>query len=138
MDNYLKEYPTIQGVIVIYSDFPINCYEIQQLLEIPPTRCLQKGEKIRENLFAKNSGWEYTTDIINSFDIEDVTSVLMEILKGKEERLHEYLEIKSLNFKIEFVIRPCEESPFPGMYFSREFISFCNKLNAEIDIDVLW
>jgi len=138
MENLIEKLPNIQGEIVIYSDLHINCNEIQQLLKITPTKYQQKGEMIRENLYAKDSGWSYATEVIETFDIEDVTQILINILKGKEEGLCEYLQKNSLNLKIGFVIRPYEEKSFPSIFFSREFIAICNKLNAEIDIDVLW
>ncbi len=138
MENFKEELPNIQGEIVIYSDLIINCEEINQLLSVQPLYCRQKGEKIRENLYSIDSGWRYATEKIQSVNIEDVIHILMNMLKGKEERLCKHLQENSLNLKIGFVIRPCEEKPFPGIFFSREFIAMCNALNAEIDIDVLW
>ena len=110
---------------------------MQRILNIDPTKCQQKGEIIRENLYAKDSVLLYATEVIRASDTEDVTQTLTNALENKEDKLGEYLRINSLRLKIGFTVRTYEGNPFLSIFFSREFICICNKLNAEIDIDVL-
>ncbi len=129
--------PTIKGELIIFSDSFINFDEIQHIVKVSPTETMQKGDKIRENLFAKNSSWEYSTNTIETFDIGDVSIELMNILKDKYDDLSCYLKEKSLSIKFGFVISYCAGNSFPAIYFEHDFIEMCNLLKAEIDIDVL-
>ena len=132
-----KEMPTIRGELIIFSDSYINFNEIQHIIKVNPTETMQKEDKIRENLFAKDSSWKYSTNTIESFDISDVSIELMNILKDKYDDLSCYLKEKSLSIKFDFVISYCVGNSFPAIYFEHDFIEMCNLLNAEIDIDVL-
>lgn len=132
-----QEMPTIKGELIIFSDSIINFNEMQHLIKVNPTETMQKGDKIRENLFAKNSRWLYSTNTIETFDIRDVSIELMNIIKDKYDELSYYLKEKLLNIKFGFVIRYIAGNSFPAIYFEHDFIEMCNLLKAEIDIDVL-
>jgi len=119
---------------VFGEDFDIKT--ISEKLEMEPSECYQKGERIREtHLFRKETCWSISTGYEESLDVNDQLEKIMKLIKPKREILIHLMQQLNLECKFSIVIN-IENSQTPAVYLEREVIEFANEMKAEFDFDM--
>lgn len=131
----MKNKSVIKVDLTIYCNSILNSLEITSLLELSPTKDWSKGDIIRKNFVVNESAWIYSTGNVESLCAEDVVSIILDKLKGKETQFSQYLRANNLNIKFDIIIK-AHSNCFPSLYYSKEFIKTCYLLDADIETDV--
>ena len=120
----------------IYHDF-LNHEEITDIIGFQPTSNWNKGDEIRKNLFHKESAWIYSTGNIKSLFLENILDKLVNKLEIRIVPLSEYMKKNQLKCKFDIILW-IRDNKAPSHYLSNKFIHLCDRLNAEIDTDILF
>ncbi|MEM0942267.1 MAG: DUF4279 domain-containing protein [Bacteroidota bacterium] len=134
----------IKLILVIFGEyFPLD--ELTELIKVTPTQSWTKGDKIllHQGLIRKNSKnrvrqetvWEFSTGFIKTLDSEDVFLQFEKKFKNKLSVLSQYICKNKLKAVIDIVVEIADEEK-PSVHFNKQIIKMCDKLGAEIDIDL--
>jgi len=107
---------------------------IKNILNIEPTAVYKKGELItnRGTIKYKDNIWVYKVSANNIIHVELLLDKIIDIFEDSINKLAQL----SKKHKIEISIISYLEKGIPSFYFSKKFIGFANKINAEVDIDL--
>jgi hypothetical protein len=122
-------------VISVFSDEKdFNPDELTQILQIEPTETCHKGDRIRKNLYRKETSWRIKTSRIETFEFEELFQMLMSILNGKAEILGKYAKENNLFVKITPVI--VVSNNMPSIIITKEVADILLLLNAIMEFDM--
>jgi len=121
----------------IWFDNDTSMETVTEEIGLFPSSCRDKKDQ-RKSPFKDDNlegCWCVRTNEIETFDLEDVTKVLVSIIKPYLKQIKETV-IKYNGF-VDFLIVP-EFYPLepPALCFDREFLDVVNYLNATIQIDM--
>lgn len=109
-------------------DFDLNYVTLRT--GISPNRTMHRTEPA-----PCSTEWCVYTDTITSFEIQDVLDSLMALVICDVDVLGELASACNAKWKIHFDIR-IRDMEAPVIFFPAEFLSFCERLNAELDVDM--
>lgn len=109
-------------------DFDLNYVTTQT--GISPNRTIHSTESA-----PCSTEWCVYTDTITSFEIQDVLDRLMALVICDVDVLCELARACNAKWKIHFDIR-ISDMEAPVIFFPAEFLHFCERLNAELDLDM--
>ena len=109
-------------------DFDLNYVTLRT--GISPNRTMHRTEPA-----PCSTEWCVHTDTITSFEIQDVLDSLMALVICDVDVLGELASACNAKWKIHFDIR-IRDMEAPVIFFPAEFLSFCERLNAELDLDM--
>lgn len=109
-------------------DFDLNYVTLRT--GISPNRTMHRTEPA-----PCSTEWCVYTDTITSFEIQDVLDSLMALVICDVDVLGELASACNAKWKIHFDIR-IRDMEAPVIFFPAEFLSFCERLNAELDLDM--
>ena len=134
----------IKLIMVIFGQY-FQLDELTELVEITPTQSWTKGDKIplhqglvrkdKENRVRQETVWEFSTGFIKTLDFEDVSSQFEKKFENKLSVLGNYIFENKLEAAVDVVVEIADEEK-PSIHFNIQIIEICNKLGAEIDIDL--
>lgn len=111
--------------------------QLSTLLGISPTHSWEKGDIIVRNdytLKRKESAWVYRIENQKSLLLDSLTKKLVVKFRKKSTKLVDFIVESNSKCKI-FILAEIFEGEKPVFYFNKDFLSFVNKIEAEIDID---
>lgn len=134
----------IKLILVIFGDyFPLN--ELTELVKITPTQTWTKGDEIPshtglvrkdiKNHVRQETVWEFSTGFIKTLDSEDVFFQFEKKFENKLSVLSRYIRENELEAVVDIVVEIADEEK-PSIHFNKQIIKLCDKLGAEIDIDL--
>lgn len=141
MEKYLTQ---IKIILSVFGDgfAPLS---LSEYIKITPTDFWNKGDEVplikgltrkgNSVPLKKESGWEYSTDYIETLDFEEVAEIIIDKFDEKAFEIEKYVQQKGLNVKI-FVVIKIVDGQVPALFFNRKFIELANQLKAEIDTDI--
>ena len=112
--------------------------EISDEIDIKPTEIIHEGDIIMtgptKNIkqIQKDNMLTYSTEYINTIDVNDLTGKMLNTWEMEKVKLKKYVDNKNLHIKICLTMNLSEN---PILYFSKEFIKFVSYLNANFEID---
>ncbi len=117
------------------TDFVCDPDVITKILELTPDRTWLVGEAVipEASNVHKQNGWSIDSPLSSVANkVDNQIDALKELLLGKVEKFGElpegvYVEISCVVYAHTY---------FPDIFFSNENISFLNRINACIDIDI--
>lgn len=109
-------------------DFDLNYVTLRT--GISPNRTMHRTEPA-----PCSTEWCVYTDTITSFEIQDVLDSLMALVICDVDVLGELASACNAKWKIHFDIR-IRDMEAPVIFFPAEFLHFCERLNAELDLDM--
>ena len=109
-------------------DFDLNYVTLRT--GISPNRTMHRTEPA-----PCSTEWCVYTDTITSFEIQDVLDSLMALVICDVDVLGELASACNAKWKIHFDIR-ISDMEAPVIFFPAEFLHFCERLNAELDLDM--
>ena len=109
-------------------DFDLNYVTLRT--GISPNRTMHRTEPA-----PCSTEWCVHTDTVTSFEIQDVLDRLMALVICDVDVLGELASACNAKWKIHFDIR-IRDMEAPVIFFPAEFLSFCERLNAELDLDM--
>ena len=109
-------------------DFDLNYVTTQT--GISPNRTIHRTEPA-----PCSTEWCVHTDTVTSFDIQDVLDRLMALVICDVDVLSELASSCNAKWKIYFDIK-IRDMDAPVIFFPTEFLLFCERLNAELDVDM--
>ena len=110
------------------NDFDLNYVTLRTGLS--PNRTIHRTEPA-----PCSTEWCVHTDTITSFEIQDVLDSLMALVICDVDVLSELARACNAKWKIHFDIR-IRNKEAPIIFFPAGFLLFCNRLNAELDLDM--
>ena len=110
------------------NDFDLNYVTLRT--GISPNRTILRTEPA-----PCSTEWCVHTDTITSFEIQDVLDSLMALVICDVDVLSELARACNAKWKIHFDIR-IRNKEAPIIFFPAGFLLFCNRLNAELDLDM--
>lgn len=125
----------IKVEFTIYDDLNLNHQEIANIIGFKPTFLWKEGDRIRKDLFRKESSLVYSTGYIKSFDVEIILNIIIQKLEPNIFSLSEYLLKNNLKSKFDIVLRISGDQ-IPSHFLSNKFINLCSQLNADIETDI--
>lgn len=109
--------------------------DITEQLDILPCETYLKGELIKNGkIVRKETSWSINTGYENSYDINEQLEKIVMLLESKTDKLVNLKNSFNLNMLFMIVIK-IENKEIPAMYFKRKFLSFLNKIGAEVGFD---
>lgn len=95
-----------------------------------------KGDKSKNTKFIrKQSGWKYSTPYIETLYIEEVFGLILTKFSSKKEIIKKAINEHNAKVKL-YIVLEIFDGNTPAVYFDREFLSFINEIEAEIDFDI--
>jgi len=95
-----------------------------------------KGDNIsNNNIFRKETAWEYSTEFIQTYYLEDVSNLLYNKFETHMNDISNYVKSRKLETKINVIT----ESAFgetPALFINKKLINFLYKIEGVIDIDL--
>lgn len=117
-----------------YADH-FDLSEVTQKLGINPTKSWLKGDIIREKLRRKNTAWEFSTGYVESLDVNEQMSQIINKLKDKVPVLLDLKKRNGLEYGIIIVI-VINNGYTPALGFDNSAIEFLHLIGADVDIDL--
>lgn len=111
-----------------------NVEEVTKILDVLPTSCWKKGEKVR-NTERRYTEWTYSTQCVETLDLNVPLRELKKMFILKADALCTLKEKYDLDYILEVVVI-IENDEVPAMYFESDILQFLSKIGAEIDIDM--
>ena len=108
---------------------------VTKKLEMTPDIIHKKGEMLKNNRMRKNGSWGIKQEFEESYDISIQLNKLIELVKGKEDKIREIKEYYDGIIIVSVVIE-VENSEVPGIVIENRISALMAKLGAEIDIDI--
>jgi len=108
---------------------------VTKKLEMTPDIIHKKGEMLKNNRMRKNGSWGIIQEFEESYDISIQLNKLIELVKGKEDKIREIKEYYDGIIIVSVVIE-VENSEVPGIVIENRISALMAKLGAEIDIDI--
>ena len=118
-----------------------NPKELTEKIAVLPTSFGVKGDQISPQTIKgkvrkkKETSWEFSTGLIETFDFEDAFSIIKTNFQTKEDIISSFVKEYDLAVKL-FVIIKAGNDTAPGIYMDKEVLSFITQIGAEIDIDI--
>jgi Domain of unknown function (DUF4279) len=117
-------------------DFSLS--KVTDKLGITPTSTYKKGEQIGSSSLPErqysNTNWMYSTGIIETYDFEMVTQMIVHTFKDKVGTINEL--IRELEIEPRFcAITSVEDGISPGYSLPLEVMEFAISIGAEFEID---
>lgn len=87
----------IKIILSFYGDI-FDHSELTEKINIKPTTFWTKGEtlKHRKDILRKETAWEYSTDFIETLDLEQVCDLILDKFYSKKEVISNYLKTNQL------------------------------------------
>lgn len=127
----------IKIILSIYGDLLDSQY-FSDLIKISPTSFWTKGDIIpnrKKNITRKENCWEYSTGLIETLSLEEITCEFIEKFNPFISVISDYLTKNNLEAKIDLVVEITNKE-IPSLFFSKEFINIVFKLRGELDFDL--
>lgn len=125
---------------ILWSDNPkINMHEIGDSINLYPLKIRSIGDVIYYGEFKNlkrvvdTSSLLYSTEYINTIDVEDATKNMLDKITPNLPKIINAVNSYNLNAKFCIVISLDEKPP---IFLSREMIKLAAELSAEIDFDI--
>jgi hypothetical protein len=120
---------------IVFGDL-LNPIEFSNLINISATNYWHKGDNIsNNNIFRKETAWEYSTEFIQTYYLEDVSNLLYNKFETHMNDISNYVKSRKLETKINVIT----ESAFgetPALFINKKLINFLYKIEGVIDIDL--
>lgn len=134
MDNNVKKTKIKCSFEISWFDRLLSHKSISESLEIIPTRYWKAGD-INRNKTRTYNYWSLETDLVESLSIiNQINELLNKLIPAKTKLIELKSRDASLEYRIQFVVE-IYNNQTPGMYIDANTISFCNSIEATIDID---
>ncbi|GMQ61386.1 DUF4279 domain-containing protein [Vallitalea maricola] len=105
-------------------------------LELQPTEQWLKGDNIyNRNITRKDTCWTYSLGEVESLDVNDELSKIIEILLMKKHTLHEIKRIFDVDYLFLITVK-IEDEVKPIISIKSQAIELMNYIGAEFDIDM--
>jgi len=111
--------------------------EFSSFLDISPTNYWYKGDCIsnNKNIFRKETSWEYSTEFIQTYYLEEVSDLLLQKFGTYVSKISKYVKSRKLETKINVIT----ESVFgetPSLFLNKNLIDFLSRIEGVLDIDL--
>lgn len=126
----------IKLVLSVFGE-DFNPGNFTNYIGLHPSDSWMKGDKIsgRDDIFKKESSWEFCVGFIKTVFFEDVATIFLDKFEGKTNQIRDYVDASKLEVKIFIVIEIVDEEK-PALFLTKKFIQISNDLNADIDFDI--
>ena len=108
--------------------------ELTNILGVLPTSTSSKGDIIRENLTYKETSWNYSTGLTESWHFDEIMEIIIRRFENKEHLIASYAQEHNLESKI-FAVIEIEKDRAPSIVLDRRIIGFSTAIDAIFDID---
>lgn len=88
-----------------------------------------------ETVYRRHSNWSFDLDDDHSLDLNDSFEKLRFVLEDKIDDIMNVNKMFDITPSLVAIIEIASEEERPGLYLEQPFISFANKINANIVID---
>lgn len=121
---------------IIGDDF--NPDELTKLINIIPTNSNVRGMGVNSRWKPhewKWCSWRFSTGYKKTFDLDYLTEEFINIFTNKMELIGDFLKKNKCEAEV-WIVLEIGHSMVPAIGFKPTFLSFIQKINASIDIDI--
>lgn len=129
--------PKIEAHLKIIGRFDPD--RVTASLGTAPTRSWRAGERLGESIVIfDDDGWRLTVGPFESTDATEQLQQLLSVVSPFEANLLEIKEMLSLDLMVTLTQYVCGGEPsVAGLYLDQSMVRWLNRLNAELDFDVM-
>jgi hypothetical protein len=120
--------------------------ELSKVLDIQPTDYWHKGDSLPSlegkawkkpnKPVRKENAWEYATEYIETYDLEDIVESLLDKFEPFTDIISNYIKTKKLETKLDVIAECVSGESTTALYINKRLINFISKINGVIDIDL--
>lgn len=119
----------------IYGD-SFQPSSVSEFLGLEPTQTYIKGEPtLTGRTVRPDTSWNISTGYQESDNINHQLEQIMQLLRGKTDKLVELRHSLGVEMLFMFVVK-IENNEVAAMYFGKEFLHFVSAIDAEVGFDV--
>jgi hypothetical protein len=125
----------INTIISFFGDL-LDPHLFSQLIGFSPTDFWFKGDIVpNRKIFRQETCWEYSQGFIETLDLVEAYSDILDKFKNNISRIENYLKSNNIYVKIDIVVEVYDNQS-PSLYFNKDILNFINRLDGNIDIDL--